>query len=131
MTDSIRLKRLSRLALERASEVVLYELSDPRLEMVTLTRVKLSSDLSFATIFWSCLGDDAARSKASHALASAAAHVQREIADVFHTRRSPRVKFEFDPSIAGAIHVGKLLDELREERESHEPPADSDSSEEE
>jgi ribosome-binding factor A len=94
--------------------------------MVTLTRVKLSSDLSFATIFWSCLGDEGARSKAAHALSSAASHVQREIAEVFHTRRSPRVKFEFDASIAGAIHVGKLLDELREEREAHETAADAE-----
>jgi ribosome-binding factor A len=120
MPDPIRLKRLERLALERAAEVVNYELADPRLGMVTLTRVKLSSDLSWATIHWSCLGGKGARSKVQHALDRSSAVVQKAIADSFQTRRSPRVRFLFDESIAGAIEMDKLFDELREEREERE-----------
>jgi ribosome-binding factor A len=123
MPTSIRLKRLERLALQRASEVVLYELSDPRLVMVTITRVKLSSDLSHAVVFWSCLGDPADRSKVGRALSDAAGHVQSEIAKVFHTRRSPRITFEFDESIAGAIRVTQLIEGLAEEREQREGEA--------
>jgi len=117
MADSIRIKRLEKLALERASEVVNYELSDPRVEMVTITRVKLTKDLSFATIFWSSLVEESARSKCEHALNRAAGVVQREIGNAFQTRRTPKVRFQFDESIAGAIDVNRLIDELREERE--------------
>ncbi len=116
MSGDIRIKRLEKLALQRASTLVLFELADPRLSLVTLTRVKLASDLSHATIFWSALGDDAHRSKVAHALDDAAAQVQSAIAAVFRTRRSPRVQFRFDESIAGAIRVSKILDDLRRER---------------
>jgi len=125
--SDIRLKRLQKLALQTSSQVVLYELHDPRLQMVTLTRVKLSSDLSHATIFWSTLGDAAQRSKVEHALADATGPVQRAIAEHFATRRSPRVQFQFDKSIEGAIRVGGILDELKKEREAREAePADDE-----
>jgi ribosome-binding factor A len=127
MTSSIRLKRLSKLALQVASQVVLYELHDPRLEMVTLTRVKLSSDLAHATIFWSVMGDDAHRNKVRHALDAAVGPVQRAIASNFETRRSPRVQFQHDESIEGAIRVGGILDELKREREEREGTADDES----
>jgi len=120
MADSIRIKRLERLALQRAAEVVNYELADPRVHLITLTRVKLSKDLSFADIYWSILGTDGDRTKAGHALKSAAAVVQREIGEAFQTRRTPRVRFHFDESIAGAIHVSQILDELAEERAERE-----------
>lgn len=128
MADSIRIKRLEKVAHQRASEVVLYELADPRLQFVSITRVKLSSDLSHATVFWSVIGDDGTRSKVGHALDHAKGQIQSEIAKVFHTRRSPRITFKHDPSIEGAIRVSKLLDELkdeREEREDENAPADS------
>jgi ribosome-binding factor A len=120
MADSIRVKRLQKQALQTASQVVLYELHDPRLSLVTLTRVKLTSDLSYATIFWSSLDEAGARSKIQHALDAATGPVQRAIADAFQTRRSPRVTFKFDKSIEGAIRVTGLIDELNAERAERE-----------
>ena len=138
MAKSIRIKRLEKQALQTASKVVLFELHDPRLQLVTLTRVKLTSDLSFATIFWSSLDEAGSRTKIERALNSAAGPVQRAIADTFRTRRSPRVTFKFDKSIEGAIRVSGIIDELNAERveregdavneespESDEPSADN------
>jgi ribosome-binding factor A len=113
---SIRIQKLERLARERASEVVLYELSDPRLENVTITRADLAGDLSFVTFYYSVLGTEGDKSKVGHALRQAAGHVQGEIAKVFHTRKSPHVRFEFDPSIEGGIRVTNLIDRLSAER---------------
>jgi ribosome-binding factor A len=112
----IRLKRLERLALRRASEIVLHELSDPRLTFVTITRVELAADLSHGTIFWSTLGEGGQRSKVEHALRDAAPVVQSEIAKVFRTRRTPHVVFKFDKSIEGASRVAGILDALKKER---------------
>src|SRR6185295_15057590 len=86
MATDIRLKKLERLALRRASEIVLHELADPRLTLVTVTRVELAADLSHGTIFWSTLGEGGQRSKVEHALRDAAPVVQSEIAKVFRTR---------------------------------------------
>jgi len=116
MSADIRLKRLAKLALHRASEVVLQELADPRMTFVTLTRVELAKDLSHAVIFWSTLGEGGAKSKTEHALRDAAPLVQTQIAKVFNTRRTPHVTFKFDPSIAGAQRVSGILDKIKEER---------------
>ena len=117
---SIRIKRLERVAFERASSVVLFELSDPRLQNVSLSRAELAGDLSLVTFYWSVIGNDAVRSKVQHALTDSAVHVQREVAKVFHTRRCPHVRFEFDPSIAGAVKMGALLEKLKAERGEEE-----------
>lgn len=120
MPSETRIKRLQKLALQVASRAVSYELADPRLTFVTLTRVELSGDLSFATIYWSVLGEGGERSKVAHALANGTSYVQSAIARAFSTRRSPRITFEFDPSIEGAIRVSKILDDLKREREERE-----------
>ena len=129
MPADIRVKRLEKLALQRASEVVLFELSDPRMTMVTLTRVKLAGDLSHGVIFWSTLGEGGQRTKVEHALRDAAPLVQSEIAKVFRTRRTPHITFRFDESIAGAVRVSGILDAIHKERvertgtEGDVPPA--------
>mgnify|MGYP002070071459 FL=1 len=116
MTADIRLKRLEKLALHRASEVVLHELSDPRMTFITLTRVELAKDLSHAVIYWSTLGEGGQRTKVEHALRDAAPLVQTQIAKVFATRRTPHVSFKFDPSIAGAVRVSGILAAIKKER---------------
>jgi ribosome-binding factor A len=118
--ENIRLKRLEKLALQRASEVVLFELSDPRMTMVTLTRVELAHDLSHGVIYWSTLGEGGQKSKVEHALRDAAPMVQGEIAKVFHTRKTPHIVFRFDESIAGAIRVSGILDQIKKDRLARE-----------
>jgi len=116
MPDDVRLKRLEKLALRRASEIVIHELADPRLTFVTITRVELAGDLSHGTIFWSTLGEGGQRSKVEHALRDAAGVVQSEIAKVFRTRRTPHIVFKFDKSIEGASRVSGILDAIKKER---------------
>ncbi len=118
MPKDLRRKRLEKVALQRASQVVLFELSDPRLTFVTLTRVDLADDLSHGTIYWSTLGEGGQRTKVEHALRDAAPVVQAAVAKAFHTRRSPHLSFRFDKSIEGAIRVGSILKKLEDERKA-------------
>lgn len=109
---SIRIQRLERIAFERASSVVLFELADPRLTNVSLTRAELSNDLSHVILYWSVLGGQADRNKVEKALKAATRIVQTAIAKKFDTRKCPLVQFKFDPSIEGAIRVTNLIDKL-------------------
>ena len=129
MPQSHRVKRLQKLALQTASEVVLYELSDPRLSLVTLTRCSITNDLAYATIRWSVIGTEGDRSKARHALQSATGVVQKAIARAFQARKSPRIRWEFDKSVEGALRVSRLLDDLNEERAEREGPEGDDGAE--
>ncbi|MCZ6696805.1 MAG: hypothetical protein O7A63_09740, partial [Acidobacteria bacterium] len=73
-----------------------------------------------AIIHWSIVGTKAERSKAAHALEDARGHVQSLIAAVMHTRVTPIIRFEFDESVEGTVRLGRLLDELRAERDEDE-----------
>jgi len=116
MPSSVRLERIKSAILRRASQVVTQELKDPRLGLVTLTRVELKDDLRNATLFWSTFGDAGNRSRTEHALASARGHVQSLVAAILNTRVTPTLAFEYDDSVEGVINVSALLGKLNEER---------------
>ncbi len=118
--------RLSEKIRERVSQVVLFELGDPRIAFTTITRVKLARDLSTVQVFFSVFGTAGQRSATQHALEDARGHVQREMAKVLHTRSVPHLTFVYDESIEGGLRMGELFKKLESERppaaEPTEPP---------
>jgi ribosome-binding factor A len=108
-----RARRIARVIREEASRVVLYELADPRIGFVTVTRVKVSGDLQQAKVFVSIMGDETDRKSTMTALSRAATVVQRAVGPRLKTRLVPHVSFEFDPSVEGAIRVSHLIKEAR------------------
>jgi ribosome-binding factor A len=109
-------QRLTEVIRQRAAHVILFELKDPRMGFVTITKVKLAPDLSTCVIYWSVIGTDGDRSKTLHALEHARLFIQRRVAEGLRTRSAPALSFEFDPSVEGAIKMGGLLKSLRDER---------------
>ena len=108
-----RRERIARVIREEASRVVLYELGDPRIGFVTVTKVKVSADLSHARVYVSVYGDEAARDETMQALSRAASVVQRACGPRLKTRIIPQIEIEFDPSVEGAIQVSKLIEKAR------------------
>ena len=108
-----RRERIARVIREEASRVILYELADPRIGFVTVTKVKVSGDLQSARVFLSVLGDEADRTKTMKALARAGKVVRHAIAPRLKTRLVPSLSFEFDESVEGAFRVEGLIREAR------------------
>lgn len=108
-----RRERMARVIREEASRVILYELADPRIGFVTVTKVKVSGDLQSVRIYVSVLGDSADRSKTMKALDRAARVVRRAIAPRLKTRLVPAISFEFDESVEGAFRVEGIIREAR------------------
>ena len=108
-----RRERIARVIREEASRVILYELADPRIGFVTVTKVKVSGDLQTAKIFVSVLGSLGDRSKTMHALARATKVVRKAVAPRLKTRLLPSISFEFDESVEGAARVQDLIREAR------------------
>ena len=120
MVNDIRLQRLSEVVKQRASQAILYELKDPRMGFVTVTRVKLATDLTQCTVFWSVMGTAGEKSKTAHALESARGFIQSAIAKAMGTRKTPRIYFKYDPAIERAQKVFEILAKIR--REGGQPP---------
>ena len=89
------------------------EVHDPGIGFITLTRVQISADLQMARVFYTALGDEKARSSTAQALERAAPFLRRQIGSRLRLRRTPDLKFVYDPSIAGQDRIEQLLNELR------------------
>lgn len=126
MADPRRLRRLESLIQETLGPIVSRGLDDPRLHIVTVTRIRLSPDLAVARVNWSCLGSESDRSKARHALEHARGRLQAAVAGALQTRVTPRLEFHYDDSAEKALRVSRILDEIarqRKEPAGGAPPA--------
>jgi len=82
-----------------------FELSDPRIALVTLTSCELAKDLSNARLKYSVLGTDADQRRTHRALEDAAGFVQRQVGRVLRTRKIPRITWIFDESVRHAAEM--------------------------
>jgi ribosome-binding factor A len=130
MANPRTLAKLEARIHERAAHCLEFEVRDPRMPMVTITRVELSKDLSHAKIFYSVLGGRSERSKAEHMLESAGGFIQRQVARVLETRKVPHLHWVFDESIAKAQEldaaIRKALERDKIIAETGKPPADDE-----
>jgi ribosome-binding factor A len=108
------MERIAEQLKSEIAQVLCEEVTDPRIGMVTLTRVDCAPDLSNALVFWSSIEADTEEALASieDGLDSAAAFVRRRIAQVLPLRRTPRLEFRYDPSLEQGAQILSLLREI-------------------
>ncbi|MEW5701029.1 MAG: 30S ribosome-binding factor RbfA [Candidatus Zixiibacteriota bacterium] len=98
------------------AEVLNREIKDYDLSMVTVTRCDLARDYSEATIRYSVLGDEPARTTCAAHLAKIAGFVQKRVAGEIKLYRVPRLRFEFDPSLDDSMKLEQLFNRIARER---------------
>jgi ribosome-binding factor A len=89
-------------------------LKDPRLPLVTCTRVAVTNDLKSAKLYVSVLGDEAQMKRAMKILDGATGYVRRLLAERLGLRSAPEIRFVFDPSIEYGIRLEELLQAEKE-----------------
>lgn len=124
MANPRTIAKLQARILERAAHCVEFEISDPRLGMVTLTRAELSSDLASVKIFYTVLGGGVVQRQTQRVLDDARGFVQRQVGRVLATRRIPRIAWILDESIAYADEMDrKIRDALARDLEIRGEPS--------
>ncbi|HZN38515.1 MAG TPA: 30S ribosome-binding factor RbfA [Planctomycetota bacterium] len=124
-----RISRLQEQIKQRLAEVLLRDIADPKLGLVTITRVELDSEFTHCKAYWSVMAagkaaEQKARAQSEGVLRRARGLCQREIAQAVNARTTPHLEFVFDESIAGAIKLNQLLQDLQQERERKAGPED-------
>ncbi len=115
-------RRTEKIAEQLRSEIARIlreEATDPRIRLVTLTRVDVAPDLSNALVYWSALdvgGADSADGT-QEGLESAASFVRRILARVLPLRRMPELRFRYDPSLVLGNQTLSLLRSLTNDEE--------------
>jgi ribosome-binding factor A len=112
-----RTARVNEVIVEVIAEE-LGRLSDPRLELVTLTGAEASTDLGYATLYYSAL-DAAGRPQTeaqlkatSAALHAATPHLRRVLGRQVRWRNTPALTFKVDPAIAAGQRIEEILRDI-------------------
>ena len=121
-----RPERLAEALREEISEVVGFELDDPRLETVTVTDVTVSEDLRDAKVFVLVQGDEKEVTDAMKALQNATVFVRQQVAMNLSLRHVPHLHFARDTAEENAARVNRLLSGITIEAEETEKEENGD-----
>ena len=120
MADSVRVQRVAEQIRGELSQILRDEIGDPRIGMITITRVKLASDLGAATIFYCPLGEDPdeqRKTELKYALVAATKYCRRGLAKRMKLRHTPELRFLFDDSISRGAETLDVIRSLGVEPE--------------
>jgi len=119
-----RLARVAEVVREVASETILFELRDPRVKGVTVTRAEVSGDLQHAKVYVSIMGTAAEQKLCMYGLQHAAGFVQSNLAGRLKTRFTPVVHFLVDEGVKKSIEVTRLINEALAQSRAGAGPAE-------
>lgn len=128
----MRVQRVAEQIRAELSQILRDEVRDPRIRLLTITRVKLAVDLGAATIFYSPLGEDpdeARQVELREAMASVSGFLRRQLSRRLSLRHTPELRFVLDDSIAEGSHMLSLIRSLDIKPAEPEPVPGSESGE--
>ena len=109
----------SQLRDEISSLLLRGEIKDPRVSnFLSINRVDVSSDLSYAKVYVSTFLSDAQLEKGVDGLNNAAGFIQSSIAKKLRIRKFPKFTFVVDKGIKEGFHMVQRLTELEKESEA-------------
>lgn len=115
-----RPERLAEVLREQITEIVGYELDDPRLLTVTVTDVRVSDNLRDAKVYVTVQGDENEIKEALKALQNAATFVRQQVALSLDLRHAPHLNFVRDTVEENAARVEEVIQGLAQTGEFQE-----------
>ena len=107
-----RKERIGELIRQEMSEIILRELKDPRIGFITITNIKMSTDLQHARVFVSVLGNEDQKNESLSGLQHAGGFLRKEIGRRLRLRHSPALSFHLDDSLEKSARIEKILKDM-------------------
>ena len=114
-----RAERVAQLLKQEIADLLMKEVKDPRLGLVTVNRVELSKDLRHAKVYVGSLELGATRSNLLQGLESASGFIRRELRKRLDLRRVPELLFRIDENVEYGVRIASLLREIEESNAGH------------
>jgi ribosome-binding factor A len=114
--DQHRSERVSEAIREELSEIIAYEMSDPRISLVDVTEVLVTPDMRHARVRLHLAGDETGRVGTLSALEGARHFLRRELASRLRLFRVPDLHFEADLEMESSRRLEQLLKRARKGR---------------
>lgn len=95
------------------SEIIMLEARDEILKTITITDCRVSSDLSYAKVYFTSLSD-LEKDKLVLEVNEASPFIRTKLAEKLDLRHTPKIEFVYDNSIAYANNIERIIKELHE-----------------
>ena len=115
--------RVAELIRQELSNLITFDLRDPRLALISVTRVQVSPDLRHANAYISSLEGEERRAETLAALRHAQGFLRRELGRRTDLRYVPELAFHFDDGLIQSQRMSDLLDEIAEQAPAVEADA--------
>ena len=109
---SRRTDRVGDLIRAELSELILREVSDPRVRMVTVTAVSVAPDLTNARVSISMYGTEEERAECLAGLRRASGYLRGLLGRRLTLRRIPELTFELDRGAEHSARIAEILENL-------------------
>ena len=120
MPTIVRLQRIADRISQELSEMLIREISDPRLHQIYITDAKVDRELAFADIYVSAVEGSVRSAEIIEGLEHASGFLRHELSARIELRTFPRLRFHWDPTPENADHIEKLLAEIRKNERAAE-----------
>jgi len=115
MSTSNRSEHLEKIIKRLISDIIYKEVNDPRIKFVTITRVKLSSNLASAKIYITIFNDKENVRKCLKGLRNATSFIRHEIGKDLELRRIPEIVFLVDKEMLQQYRILEITRKIKEE----------------
>lgn len=107
-----RLERVEKI-IEREIASILFSSSNKKLNFVSITKVNLTADYSYATVWFTVLGNDQEIKSTSADLIDAKGYIRSELAHRIDLRKTPELRFKYDESLNYGNHISEVINDLK------------------
>lgn len=114
MVSEIRAHKIADKIFRELSTLLIQEVSDPRLDNISITKVSVDRELAFASIYVSSYKGKDASEEILKGLDHARGYLRRELSQRIRLRFFPRLRFYWDPIPEQADRIDMLLDSISE-----------------
>lgn len=117
---SQRQVRVENLVRQEVSNAISRDLRDFLPTPVSVVGVDVSKDLRYATVYFSCVDQQADIDEVLYTLKEAAPHLNKQLGRVIHTKYTPRLRFRHDDTQDYAHDINTLLNNIHYSEEFEE-----------
>jgi len=112
VVSKTRAVRIAERIRKELSELLIKEISDPRLQGISITDVEVDRELAYATIYYSSIEGSSRVEEIQAGLEHAQGFLRSELAQRIELRAFPRLRFRFDPTFERAENIERLFASL-------------------
>ncbi len=109
MKNSSASRKANEVLRGKIANILLFHVSDPRLQMITVTGVEVSGDKSVANIYIS--SDEKRYDSVERGLEAAKGRIRSILASELDWRITPELRFHIDKSVDEAQRIARALED--------------------